>query len=678
MILGLEPAIEPTFLWQTSSNGTTWTSVGIGDAYAPLPTDTGKQLRVVASFFDGSFNQVQRILDAGLVSAFGTEPLDPLEPVEMGVVNNGDASFAIEGTPSVETTLNAVITKADYDGNPTTFNYSWESSTNKTTWTAAPYNAGTSSYTTGTGDEGRFLRLRVGYTDNEGHSANITTEPVFIPATNDNSAVVTIAGLTAGKATVGSTLTPNILTEDPDLGIDNTSLTYQWQISSQGNNSWTTVSSNQSFLVRAIDEGKLIKLVTAYKDLQGFAEVVTTDSAIAPLVDDGDATITLAGKAAVGNTINATSSVNDPDGNGNFAYNWQTSADALTWSNVGSDSPSYQVVSTDQGKQLRLLVSYTDSQGFDETVSISAGKIPLLPPKISSVGLSGSSVVLTFSKPISASSVPASAFLVESVSGAAAAEPLTINSITATNKSQLVLELASAPAQGTNVRVSYTDPIGNQPNGVIQTTTGRDAASFKNIFATNYTSSLTVSNLASQQRNLSLTGESPINGKGNAADNQIRGNSQANTLAGLAGSDVIIGNSGNDTLIGGLGSDTLTGGPGRDIFRFNLADSLLANYDRITDLVIKSDSIDGPTAVTVNSFMELGTVSGLNLTSIQEVLTTTTFPATKAASFSYNDSALGQRTFLALNDAVDGFNSFTDAIIEITGFLGRLDDIKIL
>jgi hypothetical protein len=66
------------------------------------------------------------------------------------------------------------------------------------------------------------------------------------------------------------------------------------------------------------------------------------------------------------------------------------------------------------------------------------------------------------------------------------------------------------------------------------------------------------------------------------------------------------------------------------------------------------------------------------LTSIQEVLTTTTFPATKAASFSYNDSALGQRTFLALNDAVDGFNSFTDAIIEITGFLGRLDDIKII
>ena len=55
---------------------------------------------------------------------------------------------------------------------------------------------------------------------------------------------------------------------------------------------------------------------------------------------------------------------------------------------------------------------------------------------------------------------------------------------------------------------------------------------------------------------LYLTGESDLNGTGNALSNRMYGNDGDNYLIGLAGHDTIDGGSGNDILYGGLGNDT--------------------------------------------------------------------------------------------------------------------------
>lgn len=55
--------------------------------------------------------------------------------------------------------------------------------------------------------------------------------------------------------------------------------------------------------------------------------------------------------------------------------------------------------------------------------------------------------------------------------------------------------------------------------------------------------------------NLSLIGDSNINGAGNNLDNTITGNIGNNSLYGWAGNDTIIGSVGNDSLFGGLGDD---------------------------------------------------------------------------------------------------------------------------
>ncbi len=75
--------------------------------------------------------------------------------------------------------------------------------------------------------------------------------------------------------------------------------------------------------------------------------------------------------------------------------------------------------------------------------------------------------------------------------------------------------------------------------------------------------------------NLTLTGNSLINGTGNGAKNILRGNDTANTLDGGAnddslfggaGSDILLGGEGNDTMDGGLANDQLDGQNGSDVY----------------------------------------------------------------------------------------------------------------
>ncbi|MEA5451518.1 Ig-like domain-containing protein [Leptolyngbya sp. CCNP1308] len=153
---------------------------------------------------------------------------------------------------------------------------------------------------------------------------------------------------------------------------------------------------------------------------------------------------------------------------------------------------------------------------------------------------------------------------------------------------------------------------------------------------------------------------------------QTGGNGK-DTLTGNNGPDILDGGNGPDVLVGGGGGDVLTGGNGPDTFRYlTLGDSLLANFDRITDLQIGTDVIDGPTTVSAANVAELGAVNALTQAGIGAVLTNGSFGANRAATFS-----LGSRTFVALNDGTAGFQSASDGVIEITGFSGSLANLAI-
>jgi Ca2+-binding RTX toxin-like protein len=182
--------------------------------------------------------------------------------------------------------------------------------------------------------------------------------------------------------------------------------------------------------------------------------------------------------------------------------------------------------------------------------------------------------------------------------------------------------------------------------------------------------------LGTNIENLTLTGTSAINGTGNTLANVLTGNDFDNVLNAGTGNDTINGGAGNDTLIGGVGRDVLTGGADADNFRLAvLTDSLLANYDRITDLAIGTDSLDvtGVFAITAGNVLSRGNVTNFNAGGISAVLTTTTFGVNQAATFTFAGN-----TFLALNNGAAGFQANADAIIDITGYTGSLANLAII
>lgn len=107
--------------------------------------------------------------------------------------------------------------------------------------------------------------------------------------------------------------------------------------------------------------------------------------------------------------------------------------------------------------------------------------------------------------------------------------------------------------------------------------------------------SLSVSRLADNVENLTLTGLDAVVGGGNRLSNTLTGNNTANVLRGFEGNDSIFGGGGADTLGGGVGRDFLTGDGGADNFDFNATtDSAVGpRRDTILDFsIFDGDSID--------------------------------------------------------------------------------------
>jgi hypothetical protein len=239
------------------------------------------------------------------------------------------------------------------------------------------------------------------------------------------------------------------------------------------------------------------------------------------------------------------------------------------------------------GSVYTLVVTPTASSQGDATIDVTAGAafdaagngniaparyiIDTKPPEITSIITQGNTVTLKFSELVSATAVPSSAFVVQTLNSANVATTYAISTISLnpSDNSRVVLTLAITPAtplppSTSNLRVSYTDPAGNQITGVIEDRTGNDAPSWTNRFADTFIASSTAT-LASQYQNLQLSGSSAINGTGNSLDN------------------IISGNTGNNIINGGAGNDTLTGGAGADTFRLDTALNGTTNVDRITD-----------------------------------------------------------------------------------------------
>jgi hypothetical protein len=250
-------------------------------------------------------------------------------------------------------------------------------------------------------------------------------------------------------------------------------------------------------------------------------------------LNDGPANLFILGTAAVDATLRAALDDSDPDGDGPFSYAWQSSTDGSSWQTLGIGD-NYTITPAEEGQQLRLLFTYTDGQGFSETLTLSAGTVPL--PQKKQTGLS--KVTVTES-PVGGSYSASTA---------------------------LQQEADDRPLLAIGIDESSLDLGGSQEAA---NNTVSIAAMVTTLNATATAIGLNASSLQLRPGDDTLTIEAAITGPGSGSDASV----------GVRDS-LVSGNRGDDTItlrgdywgdraliFGGAGNDTITGyGIGRDSF----------------------------------------------------------------------------------------------------------------
>ena len=190
----------------------------------------------------------------------------------------------------------------------------------------------------------------------------------------------------SGTAQVGESLTASTSDISDANGLANASFTYQW-LADDADISGATGSS---YTVATADEGKVIKVTVSFTDDAGNAETLTSaaTTAVAPIggttnsmqrsnqedVQENSAATgapTISGTAQVGESLTAsTSDISDANGLANASFTYQWLADDADIS--GATGSSYTLVAADEGKAIKVRVSFTDDAGNEESVTSAA------------------------------------------------------------------------------------------------------------------------------------------------------------------------------------------------------------------------------------------------------------------------------------------------------------------
>ena len=192
-------------------------------------------------------------------------------------------------------------------------------------------------------------------------------------------------GLDDTELTVGETATVTIAFSEAVQGFDLGDL-------SAGNAALSDLASSDGIVWTATltpdadvnDDSNVVSLTDgSYSDAAGNAgESATSNNYTVntlAAVDDGDAAFSITGTPAVGETLTASLDSSDPDGDGAFSYQWQSSSDeGTTWRDIaGATGQTYDLTAAEECLQVRVTVSYTDGEGFSESINTASVSVPV-------------------------------------------------------------------------------------------------------------------------------------------------------------------------------------------------------------------------------------------------------------------------------------------------------------
>ena len=279
-------------------------------------------------------------------------------------------SPTIRGTSEVGQTLTADTSGiSDADGlTGATFSYQWVS------FDGNAYTdiqgATDSTYTLVSADEGKAFKVRVSFTDDAGYKESLTSalfgseRPYGLNASESDGVVVLTWSLPADWIH-GSTF--QILRNRPELGEAEPLVHVRYTESGANTDTDTDVEPGVLYVYR-------VKGVDPFGFPQGASEPVeirTTESTpVENKLATGDPTI--GGTVQVGETLSAdTSGIADAEGldNVSFSYQWLRDDGSTDVGIAGETNSTYVVDTDDEGKAIKVRVSFTDDAGNEETLT---------------------------------------------------------------------------------------------------------------------------------------------------------------------------------------------------------------------------------------------------------------------------------------------------------------------
>jgi hypothetical protein len=358
-------ATSYSYQWESAPAGSgDWSMISgaTSASYTVAAGAAGEELRVLVT--------------AGNGTGAGAAVSATLGPVGASSLVNTTAP-RISGTLLVGQTLTA--STGTWAPTPTSYAYQWQRSINSaTTWTNINA-ATTSTYTTTSADAGADERVVV------------TATATNASASADSNAVGPISGApqqttaptVTGTAQVGQTLTASTGTWSPA----GTSYAYQWQRSPDSGATWTNISAAtaSTYVAQATDAGAQLRVQVTAGNAVGTAtaaSAATSAVTIAGVLVDSTAPV-ISGTAARGLTLTVSNATWSPTPT-SYAYAWQSSTnDGQTWTPIsGATASTYIPAKTDEGAQLRGVVTATNGATSATAASAPTAQVRSNPPQV--------------------------------------------------------------------------------------------------------------------------------------------------------------------------------------------------------------------------------------------------------------------------------------------------------
>ena len=227
-------------------------------------------------------------------------------------------------------------------------------------------------YVIAAADKGKKLRVDLQFFDDNGNKEyrrSAWTDPVGLRAPSNNSA--TGAPTITGTPQVDQTLTANTSSIDDGDGLDSVSYSYQWIRSDNGADTDIAGETDSTYTLVLADLGKTIKVQVTFTDDADNDETLTSEATVAvAAAPNRDATgqPTISGTPQVDETLTAdTSAISDEDDLSNVSYQYQWLRDDADI--TGQTNSTYRLVSADEGKTIKVRVTFRDDADNAESLT---------------------------------------------------------------------------------------------------------------------------------------------------------------------------------------------------------------------------------------------------------------------------------------------------------------------